>query len=383
MATPVASPETKTVVPCVAWNWPALAGAAATKSAELHSFLPLQDVRWDSFLEQHPRACVFHTSAWLQALYRTYGYEAVAFTTSGGTESLQNAVVFCRVESWLTGRRLVSLPFSDHCEPLMEPGDQAGILARILATELESKYWRYVEMRPLQILSITTPFIFTGIVYAFHQLDLRPDINTLFRNLHKSSIQRKIGRAERERLVYREGSDSTLLDHFYGLMEGTRRRHGVPPQPRRWFANLMECFGPALKIRVSYKGDRPVAAMITLRYKDTLVYKYGCSDPQSNNLGGMHLLYWRSIQDAKAAGLRYFDLGRTDADQQGLITFKNRWGAAQSALTYSRYGVSQKSTHFFDLSLRKWSTHGAKYMMSHLPRTIVSRFGDVLYRHVG
>ena len=33
-------------------------------------------------------------------------------------EPLENGFLFCRVESWLTGRRLVSLPFSDHCEPL-------------------------------------------------------------------------------------------------------------------------------------------------------------------------------------------------------------------------------------------------------------------------
>jgi hypothetical protein len=29
-------------------------------------------------------------------------------------------LVFCRVRSWLTGRRSISLPFSDHCEPLVE-----------------------------------------------------------------------------------------------------------------------------------------------------------------------------------------------------------------------------------------------------------------------
>ena len=73
-----------------------------------------------------------------------------------------------------------------------------------------------------------------------------------------------------------------------------------------------------------------MAGMLTLRHGDTLVYKYGCSNRSFNNLGGMHLLYWQAIQEAKAAGLRRFDFGRTDIDQQGLITFKKRWGGVES-----------------------------------------------------
>ena len=81
---------------------------------------PLKDLRWEPFLARHPRASVFHSSAWLAALHRTYGFQPIAYTTSSAGEDLENAMVFCRVESWLTGRRLVSLPFSDHCEPLVD-----------------------------------------------------------------------------------------------------------------------------------------------------------------------------------------------------------------------------------------------------------------------
>ena len=96
-------------------------------------------------------------------------------------------------------------------------------------------------------------------------------------------------------MTYREGSNKELLDQFYRLFKLTRLRHRVPPQPRKWFSNLMAGFGSALKIRVAYQGDRPIAAMITLRHKDTLIYKYGCSDSRYNNLGGMPMLYWKSI----------------------------------------------------------------------------------------
>ena len=72
---------------------------------------PLKDERWVRFVEEHPDASVFHTPAWLTALERTYGYEPVVFTTSPPDAELKNAIVFCRIESWLTGHRIVSLPF--------------------------------------------------------------------------------------------------------------------------------------------------------------------------------------------------------------------------------------------------------------------------------
>lgn len=344
---------------------------------------PLQDPRWDILVEQHPRASLFHSSAWLRALERAYGYEPVAYTTSACGEELSNAIVFCRVESWLTGRRLVSLPFSDHTEPLVDTTQDRVLLSATLAHEMERKRWDYLEIRPLNRFHLVSSFSHTTIQYAFHLLDLEPDIQTIFHRFHKSSLQRKIHRAERERLIYREGTSGDLLNDFYRLFIRTRKRHGLAPQPKEWFANLMDCFGDALKIRVALKGDRVIGAMMTIRHKDTLTYKYGCSDPTFNNLGPMHLLFWHSIQEAKAAGLRWFDFGRTNADQDGLITFKSRWGAEQSVLSYSRYGVEEKSTHLCDLHRSRRKTWIAKCAFQWVSPSVLPVIGKMIYKHIG
>jgi lipid II:glycine glycyltransferase (peptidoglycan interpeptide bridge formation enzyme) len=365
---------------CLDWIWtPELADLP--KAA--HSIEPLEDPRWDKFVESHPHASVFHSKAWLTALSRSYGYKPVAYTTSSAGHDLENALVFCRVESWLTGRRLVSLPFSDHCEPLVTSDEELQVLTNALEQESRQGHWSYMEMRPLHPVQIDTPLRHTEVSYAFHQLDLTPSLDALFHALHKDSTQRKIRRAERERLIYCEGSTPELLNQFYELVKITRKRHNLPPQSRDWFATLMECCGEALKIRVALKGDRPVAAMLTIRHRDTMMYKYGCSDSRFNNLGGMHLLFWESIKEAKASGLRHFDFGRTDAGQDGLITFKNRWGATQSALIYSRYGTEETSTHAFDLYGKAWKSKAAKYVMSHFPPSVLSLIGRFAYRHVG
>jgi uncharacterized protein len=349
----------------------------------IYQFDPLHDSRWDAFLREHARASLFHSSPWLRALKQTYGYAAVGYTTSAPREKLKNAMVFCRVESWLTGRRLVSLPFSDHCEPLVDRQEDLQALVDFLREELKRERWRYVELRPLTPIDALRSLHSASLSYNFFELDLRSDLDSIFRSLHKDSIQRKIRRAQREQLVYEEGIGNSFLNEFYRLLTETRRRHFLPPQPKRWFESLISCFGDALKIRIVRKNGQPLAGMLTLRYKDTLTYKYGASDSRFNNLGGVHLLYWSSIQEAKASGLRFFDLGRTDVDQTGLNIFKKRWGAKESLLTYYRYSVCEDMKHIFESPTSKTRPTAARKALAYMPNSLLSSIGSALYKHVG
>lgn len=345
-----------------------------------HQFNPLEDARWGAFLQRHPRSSLFHSAPWLEALRRTYQYEPLVLSTSPPDAELENALVLCRVGSWITGRRLVSLPFSDHCEPLLDSQDLQVILST-LGDGLMKEGLRYIELRPQHPLEMASSLHHSTYTYCSHELDLRPDLDTLFRTFHKDSTQRKIRRAEREGLTYEEGRSASLLNDFYRLLILTRRRHGVPPQPKQWFQNLIDCFRESLKIRVAFKGARAVAAILTLTHKDTLFYKYGCSDTRFNNLGGMQLLFWKSIQESKDAGLRVFDLGRSDLENSGLITFKDRWGAARSTLTYARLSSSPR------LGYRSggpgWAEGAAKRALALLPDRVLSTIGDLVYRHIG
>jgi lipid II:glycine glycyltransferase (peptidoglycan interpeptide bridge formation enzyme) len=64
-----------------------------------------------------------------------------------------------------------------------------------------------------------------------------------------------------------------------------------------------------------------------------MVCKYGGSDARFHNLGGIQMLLWQAIKEAKEAGVEELDLGRSDLNNQGLITFKNRWSATRSTFT--------------------------------------------------
>ena len=156
----------------------------------------------------------------------------------------------------------------------------------------------------------------------------------------------------------------------------TRKRHGVPPAPKLWFTNVVRCLGDAVKIRVVFVSGRPIGSIMTLQHRSTLVYKYGCSDARFHSLGTMPFLFWRAIEDAKELGLETFDLGRSDLDNPGLSTFKERLGGTASTLTYYRYPARAAVT-------RRSSTAIASRVLSRLPGPILVTLGRALYRHIG
>ena len=162
----------------------------------------------------------------------------------------------------------------------------------------------------------------------------------------------------------------------------TRRRHGLPPQPLRWFRNLAACFGKQLTVRVARAGDRPIAQnSATLQHRKTMVYKYGCSDERYHNLGGMPRLFWHAIEDAKSQELQELDLGRSDEHQEGLVRFKDRLGAARTTIQYWQF--STRPLQAAGAMSRMLKSPLVQNVIAHLPAPLFRLAGEVLYRHVG
>jgi hypothetical protein len=346
-------------------------------ATNVYAIDPLSDPRWEIFTERHPRASVFHTTHWLRALKIAYGYEPLVFTTCPSDMALENGLVFCRVESWLTGRRFVSLPFSDHCEPLGEDASELDGLLLYMRQYVDSRQSKYIEIRPI----FHEPGSETGLrkvrTYRFHRLDLARSRQELFHGFHKHCVQRKIRRAEREKLQYEDGSSEALLKKFYELLVVTRRRQYLPPQPLSWFRALLTAFGDKLKIRVASKGDLPIASILTLTHKKSMVYKYGCSDARFHKLGGMALLFWHAIEEAHDRGLEELELGRSDSENLGLISFKEHWGAQGIDLSYWMYA------HTFVHTPYAWKKDALRQLVRFTPNRVLRMAGKLLYGHIG
>ena len=340
---------------------------------------PVGDSRWSALLDRHPAASVFHTPGWLSTLQQTYGYEPFVVTTSSGP-SLENGVVACRVKGW-TSRRLVSLPFSDHCSLLADqPSDLSEMLVFMMEDARKSGATS-VELRPTQGLGPSLDAsaacgMQPGATYCLHRLDLRAEPTEMFSRFHHSA-QRAVRRADREGLTYEAGTSERLLASFYRLLRMTRRRHRLPPQPLVWFRNLLVNLGDRVAIHLASKNAEPVAGILTLSFKNTVYYKYGGSNATHHRLGGMPFLFWRVMRDARSRGFEELDLGRSDIGQPGLIAFKDHLGATQSTLTYYRYPGRR------DAGRSGWMSRVAREPFAFLPDAALDLAGKLIYKRLG
>jgi CelD/BcsL family acetyltransferase involved in cellulose biosynthesis len=343
---------------------------------------PVENPRWSALVNTHPAASIFHSPGWLGALRLTYGYEPFVITTSPGP-ALENGIVASRVKGW-TSRRLVALPFSDHCDPLVDGTSDLSEMFALLAAHARTSGCQSVELRPRNIgqpleIAARASGLERGAEYHLHRLDLRPSVAEIFGRMHHSSTQRAIRRAEREGLTYETGTSDRLLTSFYRLLRMTRRRHGLPPQPFAWFRNLIGCLGQRVVIHAANNEDgEAIAAILTLSANKTIYYKYGGSDSAHHRLGGMPFLFWRVIQDARARGFDEFDLGRSDLDQPGLAVFKDHLGATRSTLTYFRHPARPR-----DAARGEWMSRAARGVCAYLPDAALDLTGRLIYKHLG
>jgi Acetyltransferase (GNAT) domain len=343
---------------------------------QIYELDPLADVRWETFVNSHPKSSVFHSRPWLRALQITYGYTPVVFTTCSRENALINGLAFCRVDSWLTGNRLVSVPFADHCELLSSSSSELDRLV-VHTRQRGVRMGNSIEIRPLSYQPAGNDGFCMSSSYRMHCLALDGSKQELFKRLHKTSLQQRIRKAEREALKCEEGNSEGMLAKFYMLLLRTRRRHCLPPQPLSWFRALITTFGDDLKIRVASKGDVPIASIITLSHKHSMVYKYGCSDARFHCLGGMALLLWKAIQEAADYGMQELDMGRSDCDNVGLISFKERFGAVGRPLMYWAYPDTKNRV--LDAGDKSFIRSLARMSPDFALRVV----GTLLYRHIG
>ena len=337
---------------------------------------PLTDPRWARFVADTPSASVFAHPAWLRLLSSSYRYGISALCVMDADGAPVLGLPIARVESRLTGRRLVALPFSDVCPPVRGADDPAADAALAAAlVDLRRSSGLDVEVRE-SLPDVPGAHVVPR--FLVHHLTLEADADAVLARTSKSQIRRGIKKAEREGVTTRVGTDVAALDAFYRLHLRTRRRQGVPIQPKSFIRGFEQLFAQGLGyVMTAHHEDLTIAAAVFLEHGDTIVYKYGASDERHLNLRPNNLLFAQAIRRACEAGRTTLDFGRTDVDNTGLAAFKRSWGADERELSY---------TYLADHPPRDGSGLAHKVLAEVIrrgPERTGQAIGTALYRHVG
>jgi CelD/BcsL family acetyltransferase involved in cellulose biosynthesis len=332
--------------------------------------LALDETRWRRFVDSRADATPFHDPAWAALIAECYGLEGHVLALLGEGGAIEGGIPLLAPPR-LPGkpRRLVSLPFTDSLEPLVDPGAEHVIAASLEAARLELGLGG-IDLRGY--LPGATALASDAFV---HVLALSPDPDELLLGMGKTR-RRNIRSADAAGFDVRRGMEERdLTDTYFRLHLATRRRLGVPAQPARFFRllwrRIIEPGGGF--VLLAYRGSRPVAGAVFLTSPRTAVYKFSASDGDRRSQGPTEILLWTAIAEVAAQGLERFDLGRSDASASGLRAFKSSWGAHEEPLVYSTVGgAHDRGTP---------TTPGlASTVLRRAPTWVTRATGELLYR---
>jgi CelD/BcsL family acetyltransferase involved in cellulose biosynthesis len=298
--------------------------------------LTLDDERWLRFVNSTDGTLPSQHPSWASMLAECYGYSAFVLALTDASGNIVAGLPFADVKVPFHGRKWVSLPSTDYAPPLLASSDLEPSLIGEVESLRRSRGVDRVEIRAR--LGGASHLIERGFR---HVLPLDSDTRSMFRSFHPSQVQRAIRKAEREGTTVRYGSRiEDLTEVYYSLHAQTRRRLGMPVQPRRFFEFLWRRIlerglGRLLLAEVS---GRSIAGVVVLTWGKSATYKYSASAANVSAYRPTHLILWHAIRDAAETGYAEFDFGRTDFESPGLRSFKLNWGPREEILEYSFVG---------------------------------------------
>ena len=350
------------------------------RSAEL---CRLDDPSWDGFVETHPLGWVCHLSAWQRILQGSFPHIDGHLLAIRDKSSIRAGLPVYHVRSWLSGNRLVSIPFATLCGPLVADSDDARLLVDAMLELSRAEGSRYVLIKAMRRLPPAAEDRFSrSDRFKHHALSVESDLETLRKRFDRSCVRQRIERALKSGLELTAVLDREGLRQFYGMYVKTRKRAGLPPQPFRFIRSLWETLSPSGRLQVHLARFRgaPVAGILLLRFNGRVSTEYLASDKPRPNLSPIQLLVWDAIRKAHDDGFRVFDFGRTDVSNVGLMDFKRRWGTDVSDLPSYCYPESLAETG----ELGNWSrSAAARRVIQMLPDRSNALLGGMLYRHMG
>ena len=335
---------------------------------------PLEYPNWDELLLTNDQSTFFHTSAWARVLHESYKYKPLYFTSIDNGK-ISALIPVMEVKSFITGKRGVSLPFTDYCQPIFSDKTESQENIDELIDFGKKAGWRYIEWRGGEsCLEGVKPYL-SFYVDTLALKKNRKEIITAFR----SSTRRNIRKAIREEVNVKTSNSLESVRAFYRLHCVSRKFHGIPPQPFYFFEKMYEHIISQKKgfIVMAEHQKKPIAGAVFFGFGKKGIYKFSALDRSYQHLRPSNLVIWEAIKWYARNGFMSLSFGRTEPENSGLLQFKRGWGVKEKTIKYYKYDLA-KEAFVGDHHRPKTSYKFFKKV----PSPLLNLVGSVLYKHV-
>lgn len=285
-------------------------------------------------IDEHPLGSVFQHSSFKKVIRSTFPHTKpyyIALIDRKG--DITAGIPLFLVKNWLTGNRLVSLPFAYYSDPLIKSKDEFDqLFAKVLEIFVREKA-SYLEIKARSSAALLEKVRTVVPVFSHktHLLNLTGTLNDIWGEFHRSCIKQKIQRAQKNGITIRNTISEDDIVSFWRLLVRTRKRLGLPPQNCDYFTNIWKYLGP-LKLTgflIAEKKGEIIGGINIFKFRDTIYLGHIASDVRFRASGTDQALIWRAIGIGIREGYKVLDMGKTSTFASGLATYKKRWGATE------------------------------------------------------
>jgi hypothetical protein len=340
-----------------------------------------ENQHWDNYVNQHPRGHIFHLTKWKQVLQESFNFSPLYLYYQNQEGGISGILPLMKVKSLITGRRIISLPFSFICGPITDSADITVSLISEAREFLQSEDCSYIEIKSDHEFSpIDTHYRILDDHYCHYLLPIKGNADDIFRSLHKNMVQRAISKAEREGVEIIQDKSTESLKIFYRLNCLTHRKHGIPPPPFKFYQQMFDTFETEDRLRLFLAkiNQLYIAAGIFATHGDTIYYLYGASDERYLKHRANQLVLWNLIKWGIENNFSYFEMGRASVDNKGLRDYKKRWNSTEHQLYYYYFpeirGIGAVDRNKLKVRL-------LKSVWENLPISLI-RKSSILYKHL-
>ncbi len=345
----------------------ARAGMAAPVEVRPAADSPSAKADWAAYVATRRDATIFHELPWQQAVARAFGHRPHNLVARRAG-AIVGVLPLVDLHSVVAGRLLVSMPYATYGGILADDPTAARALfesAMALARRISA---RRLELRSI---SAAVPEYPTTESHATFQRELphRPADTPGF-------LPRKARAAARQaesRYALTTTFDSDQLDAAWQLYSRSMRRLASPNYPRRFFHALRSQLGDDLLVQLVRHDGAPVAALVSLCHRHTIMPYFLGLDDRARLYGLSHYVYRRCIEWAVEHGYRRFDFGRSRRDNAGASDFKRHCGFEPTVLQYQAYSPPGTTPPDLSPTAARWTV--ARSMWRRLPLAVTRPLG--------
>jgi FemAB-related protein (PEP-CTERM system-associated) len=292
---------------------------------------PASIAAWARYVARAADASLFHQPDWCAAVKRVFGHRPLHLLALRGDQTV-GVLPLMEVNSLVAGRMHISVPYGTYGGLLADDEEVVQALAAEATRVADERRARVLDLRSATARVPGFEDV-SGYLGFIRELPAHPNDVPAF--LPKRA--RAAARHAHERDGISIQHDVRLARTVWQLYCRSMRRLSSLNYPYRFFAELLARLGERAWVSVAWQGVRPVAGTISFVFRDTVMPYILGADERVRCDGAANLLYLSVMERAVRSGLRYFDYGRSRADNAGAVGFKKNQGFEPRPLGYQRY----------------------------------------------